>query len=151
MNTKNPIRDAHGRSLFAIGGAQAWKTHEAGDYRVSMEWIDGEPGMVIWSAHASRDFAFAICLSSAGKYATPSGSLTEEGADELARALPALGREINRRELVALADVVLRYIPELIAMPPAPLEIRRSDLVRPLLEVEERDRATDKTLSHVSI
>lgn len=38
-----------------------------------------------------------------------------------------------------LVDIVLRYTPELIAMPPAPRAIRLSDAGRPLWEITRED------------
>lgn len=148
MNTKNPIYDASGRPLFACGGNKAWRTHDLGGYQVSMEWVDGEPAMVIWST-LNREFGYAICLSSIGKYATPEGKPNEEGVTELAKALPDFGREISRLELHRLVDIVLRYAPELILMPPAPIDVLKADLRAPIWDVTEK--INHKTVAEVSI
>ena len=37
-----------GRELFAVGGTKSHAQHEYRGYAVSLEWIDGEPAMVIW-------------------------------------------------------------------------------------------------------
>lgn len=148
MNTKFPLYDSSGRLLFAVGGAQAWKTHDCHGYNVSMEWVDGEPAMVIWSRLAP-DFGFAICLSSVGKYATPEGKPNQEGVDALAMALPDFGREICARELHRLVDIVLRYVPELIAMPPTPRDVRKADAGGAIWDVTQK--ANDKTISEASI
>lgn len=149
MNTEKPILDASGRFIYKVGGDQAWRVHDAGDYVVSMEWVDKQPAMVIWSKRRP-DFAFAICLSSIGKYATPEGKPNPEGVEELAMALPDFGRAIERSELHRLVDVVLRYTSELIAMPPAPSEVLKEDLRNPLWEVTEKDVQTGKTISEIA-
>ncbi|HEY9545271.1 MAG TPA: hypothetical protein VIR56_04645, partial [Solimonas sp.] len=97
-----------------------------------------EPAMVIWSKRGP-DFAIAICLSSIGKYATPEGRPNQEGANELAKALPDFGRAISQMELSHLLDIVMRYTPELIGMPPAPLEVFQSSLPDPILELTAKN------------
>src|SRR3546814_16230088 len=89
--------------------------------------VDAEPAMVIWSKRGP-DFAIAICLSSIGKYATPEGRPNQEGANELAKALPDFGRAIWQMELSHLLDIVMRYQPELTGLHTAPLEVFRSSL-----------------------
>jgi len=152
VNTKYPVHDAQGRPLFQIGGGNAYRTHDCGEYQVSMEWDETEPMMVIWSSKINRnDFALGICLSSIGKYATPEGTLNQEGANELALCLPCFGKDLTKENLNKLADVVLRYTPELIAMPPKPRDVALDDLKRPLLEVEEISRDSGKRIREVTL
>lgn len=152
MNTQNPVHDAQGRPLFQIGGDTSYNTHDCGEYQVSMEWDETEPMMVIWSATRGRsDFALAICLSSVGKYATPEGNLNVEGATELAKCLPLFGRDIDQSNLHRLADVVLRYVPELILMPPRPRSAALEDQRGPLLEVTEVNRDSGKVIRETSL
>ncbi len=151
MNTQNPLLDAQGRQIFHVGGEKAWRIHDAGDYFVSMEWVDGAPAMIIVSKRRP-DFAFAICLSSIGKYATPEGRPNPEGVGELALALPDFGRALERTELHHLVDIVMRYTSELILMPPVPIEVLRADRpAQKLWEVTEKDAHTGQTISEATI
>lgn len=138
-----------GRPMFGVGGANAARTHEFKGYTVSMEWdeTDGEPVMLIWSQFTGRECGvFGICLSSAGKYADPSGGPTRECFLECWRSLPTLGRNQIDMECHTLVDVVLRFIPDLILMPPAPRALRKAARGGNLMDVELKDHR-DKTLS----
>jgi hypothetical protein len=116
-----------GRPMFGLGGESAFRTHEYKGYTVSLEWdeTDGEPIMLIWSSFTGRELgAFGICLSSAGKYAEPTGKPTRECFLECWKSLPTLGRNQIDMECHTLVDVVIRYIPDLLMMPPAPRALK---------------------------
>src|SRR3546814_20228306 len=49
------------------------------------------------------------------------------------------GRAISQMELSHLLDIVMRYTPELIGMPPAPLEVFQSSLPDPILELTAKN------------
>lgn len=144
MNTQHTILGASGRPMYQVGGEHAIDVHTYKGYHVSLEWLNegrqSEPIMVIWSASGGREAgAFGICLSSAGKYAEPDGRPTDEAFYEAAEALPVLGRALLVIEIKTLVDVIMRFIPDLIMMPPAPLAARRKDAGRPLLEITRAD------------
>lgn len=118
-----------GRPMFGVGGESAMSTHEYKGYTVSLEWdeTDGEPLMLIWSSFTGRELGvFGICLSSAGKYADPSGKPTRECFIECWKSLPTLGRNQIDMECFTLIDVVIRFIPDLVMMPPAPRAMRKA-------------------------
>lgn len=150
MNTNNYILDAQGRQLFSIGGPHAWRIHDAGEYIASMEWVDGEPAMIL-VAKSRMGFAYAICLSSIGMYALPNGKPNPEGVEDLAKSLPDFGKALERAELHRLVDIVLRYTSELIAMPPTPREVQLADASRPLWEVTHVDPQTERAIKEVTI
>lgn len=138
MNPNALILSPTGRPMFKFGD-NAWRTFAAGDYVVSMEWHiearECEPMMAIWSAAGGRNAGvFGICLSSAAKYADPSGKPTRHAFIEAWRALPTLGRMQIDLEVYRLLDVILRHIPDLINMPPVPVAVRRAE-TEPLLEM----------------
>lgn len=142
-----------GRELFAVGGTKSHAQHEYRGYAVSLEWIDGEPAMVIWPTRAGSDTetgAFAICLSSAAVYADPSGKPTDECFMRCAMALPDLGKALLRIELNLLVDVVMRFMPDLLAMPPAPKAVRLADKGEALWEITQRDQ-NNKTISEAQV
>ena len=76
MNTETPLYDTSGRPIFMLG-ATAYRTFRAGAYMVALDWVQDEPAMVIWTQTGKT--AFAICLSSAGKYAEPDGRPNRAG------------------------------------------------------------------------
>lgn len=156
MNTdRQLILSPTGRQLFKMG-EQAWQQFTTGDYCVSIEWHTEarsvEPCMVIWSKYAvhSNSGAFAICLSSASKYADPNGDPTREAFIECWNALPTLGRNQLDTEVYHLLDVILRHIPDLIRCPPMPPAARRAEAGEPLLEVTTKTE-DGRTLSEVVI
>ena len=153
MNLNPNVVDTAGRELYSVGGEQSYATYSEGDYIVSLEWFTGkrtsEPIMVIWNARGGVDAGvFGICLSSIGKYADPSGRPAPTAMAAVAEALPVLGRALLGIEVSRLLDVILKRTPDLIAMPPAPMVLRRADAGTPLLEVERRD-GNDKTIAEV--
>jgi len=142
-----------GRALFGVGGEHAWRTHEYRGYCVSLEWdeADGEPMLLIWSAGLGREVGvFGIGLSSAGKYANPDGGPTEECFAECAMALPTLGRALINMEVRGLVDVVMRFIPDLTQMPPAPRALRKAAKGEALMDITQQDNR-GRTISEVSV
>lgn len=154
MNREQLILSPTGKPLVCVG-ANAREQFVDGDYVVSMEWdIDPqhtEPCMVIWSKYAGRHSgAFAICLSSIGKYADPSGSPTPQAFIECWRALPTLGRAQIDMEVYRLLDVILRHTPDLIRMPPVPVDVVRREAREPLLEITRKNQ-DGKTLDEAVV
>lgn len=154
MNLNQSILvSAAGRPMFGVGGHTAYATHDYKSYVVSLEWddTDGEPILLMWSAACGRESGvFGICLSSASKYADPSGRPTDEGLAECIRALPLLGRAQLPIELNNLMDVVMRFIPDLLRMPPAPKALRKAAKGRAYLDVTQQDQ-NGRVLSEASI
>lgn len=143
MNPSSPLLGATGAPLYCVG-ADAHARHEAGDYTVSLEWLNegrsSEPVMLIWTNGGGLDAGvFGICLSSIGKYADPSGKPTPQAFLECWRALPVLGRAQLDMEVYRLLDVILRHTPDLIRMPPSPREVRLRDAGQPVLEITRHD------------
>lgn len=143
----------NGREMFGLGGTRSYRQRESRGYTVSLEWIQGEPAMVIWPARAGGDVnvgAFAICLSSAAVYADPSGKPTEECFLRCAMALPDLGKAMLHIELNALVDVVMANMPDLLTMPPAPNAVRLADRGEKLWEITQQDE-NGKTISEATV
>jgi hypothetical protein len=61
-----------------------------------------------------------------------------------------LGKEITPLELHALIDVVMRFVPDLLMMPPAPKALRRAARGEALIDITQVDNH-GKTISEVSI
>lgn len=140
MNRNALLLSPTGRPMFKVGDI-AHAQFRTGDYDVSIEWcLDGrecEPIMCIWSPTSQDGGIFAICLSSIGKYADPSGSPTREAFVECWKALPTLGRAQIDMEVFRLLDVILRHTPDLIRCPPMPPAARQAESGEALLEVTQ--------------
>lgn len=138
MNLDALIVSATGKPLHKVGDV-AHAQFRNGDYHVSIEWLtegrECEPVMCIWSPTSADGGVLAICLSSIGKYADPSGGPTKEAFIEAWRALPTLGRAQIDQEVFRLLDVILRHTPDLIRCPPQPPAMRRAEAGEALLEV----------------
>lgn len=153
MNIEAPILGGNGRPIFSVGGEGAARTFTAGDYMVSLEWLNetrsSEPAMVIVPKDSPDAGAFAIALSSIGRYADPSGNCTNDPQAWMAvwRALKVMGRAQLDVEAHRLMDVILRHAPDLIRMPPCPRELRLADQRAPLLEITRYDENTGKRIS----
>jgi hypothetical protein len=147
------VVSAANRPMFSVGGASSYATHVFKGYVVSLEWddTDGEPVMLIWPALSWKDSGvFGICLSSAGKYADPNGQPTKEGLYECGMALSLLGKAALPIELNVLVDVVMRFLPDLILMPPAPRALRRAAKGRAYMDITQQDHR-GRVISEVSI
>lgn len=156
MNINGSILDATGRELFGFGGTTAWRTHSFRGYLVSLEWFVGsrstEPILMIQDEKAGFDAgALGICLSSIGKYVDERGSAAPGVMPHIWRALDTMGKPMLDIEARTLLDVIVRFAPDLIKMPPTPVAVRREEVRRPLLEVELKDENTGKTQQEVSI
>jgi hypothetical protein len=142
-----------GRPLTKVGDI-AHKQFRSGNYNVSIEWLsegrECEPVMAIWSPTSQDGGVFAICLSSIGKYADPSGGPTRQAFMEAWKALPTLGRAQIDLEVFALMDVILRHTPDLINCPPMPPAARLDEAPAPLLEITTKDQ-DGRTLSEVVV
>ena len=152
---QSAIVSATGQAMFGVGGATSYATHEFKGYVVSLEWdlSEGttEPVMLMWSQHAGRHAGvFGICLSSVGKYANPNGTPTDQGIIECAKVLPLLGKDLRPTELNNLMDTVMRFLPDLIRMPPAPKAIRRAAKGEAYMDIEYQNH-DGKTISEVSL
>ena len=152
MNTQHLILSATGRQLFKVGDI-AHAQFDSGDYQVSIEWHNEgrtcEPVMCIWSPRSLDGGVFAICLSSIGKYADPSGGPTPIGMLECWRSLPTLGRAQIDMEAHRLMDVVLRHTPDLIRCPPQPPAMRLAEARAAMLEIEQRTTDGKTLAEHV--
>lgn len=129
MNLNSGILDANGREAYYVGGTNSHAQHTHKGYCVSMEWFVGarsqEPMMVIWPIAAGRNCgAWGICLSSAGKLAQPDGRPTPECFTEAAEVIrDTFDRIPLAIEVNTLVDVVMRFIGDLILMPPTPRDV----------------------------
>lgn len=138
MNLDALIVSATGRPMRKVGDI-VHQQFSSGQYHVSIEWLsegrECEPVMAIWSPTSRDGGVFAICLSSIGKYADPSGNPTKEAFIECWHALPVLGRAQIDVEVFGLLDVILRHTPDLIRCPPMPPALRCAEAGEGLLEV----------------
>ncbi len=153
MYTQHLILSPTGKRLFKVGDvAHAQFTH--GQYHVSIEWLNEgrecEPVMCIWSPTSADGGVFAICLSSIGKYADPSGNPTPKAFAECWCALPVLGRNQIDQEVFGLLNVILRHTPDLIRCPPQPPAMRLAEAGEAMLELTQRDQ-DGRTLSETVI
>lgn len=150
----SPIIGADGRQTFTAGGAHAWRTCTYGEWCVSLEWArrhDGTTGryLVIWPASS---VLMSPSATNIGMWAISStavnGMLHFDLSDKatgrpsahlakcVTETLPMLGRDQNdQRARASLTDVVMRFIPDLIMMPPAPAHVRQA--LRPVVPTWE--------------
>lgn len=158
MDLNPKIVDTAGRERYAFGGEHALDTGIYRGYCWSKEWFIGsrstEPMLAIWPMGMQREAAgvWGICLSSAGKYLTEAGGATPECTAMAKRALremfdrPALGVDVS-----SLVHLVVRHLPDVILMTPAPAAARKASAGAPLIEIELINEFTGKTESEASV
>jgi hypothetical protein len=151
MRLDTPIIDGIGGAHYAVGGPDAYRSFERRGLKCSLEWVDGEPAMLIWKAREGFDAGvFGICLSSAGKYADPSGDPTPACFREAWRALPVLGLPQLEIEASNLVSCIIDWVPHLLTMPPQPPALRQAERGPALWEVTQED-ADGRRLSEVKV
>lgn len=155
MDLNPRIVDVAGREMYTVGGDSSAFTAAYKGYCVSLEWFVGarstEPMLAIWPAVNERESGvWGICLSSAGKFATPEGTPTPGAFVEAAEVLrEVFDRPALKVEVAGLVDVLMRYIPDLILMPPTPRQIVLDSRGKPIWEVTRQENG--KTVQEVSI
>lgn len=156
MDLNPRVIDTAGREMYTVGGENAYRTGTHKGWCYSLEWFVGqrstEPILVIWPLLQWRESVgvWGICLSSAGKFADPSGRPNPEAFTEASTALVhTFERAPLETDVHTLVDVVMHLIPDLIAMPPTPRKVRLDAKVRALWDVALQQNG--KTVREVSI
>jgi len=163
----SPIRSPDGRPMFSAGGAEAWKTFTHRGFVVSLEWVGdyrrSAPCLCIWPAGnvfvagetpgiwviSRRAITEFVGFDRNGKC---TGSASEHCYRECLEALPILGKDRNDKQaFTALVDCVIRFAPDLVHMPPAPLKVKRQLAGEAMFEITATNKGTGKVLSEVAI
>jgi hypothetical protein len=151
MDLTHVIDPLHGRPMWAVGSGPTHLQATHRGYCVSLEWLaegnsrDVERVLCIWPLAQERNSGvWAICGSAAVKYAhfdtngKPTGTPTVYAWKEARTTLTdVFDRVALGIEIAALLDVVMRYLPELVLMPPAPRGYLK-DTRQPLFEVTQK-------------
>jgi hypothetical protein len=98
-----------------IGGAGSWKQRTLGDIVLSLQWVNGEPAMLIWPKvkRLATKGAYAICLSSAYKYTDMKYLIQQAGICAEFIGMDKTGFTVRR-----IADAILDNLQDLCEMPP---------------------------------
>lgn len=113
-----------------VGGDDAWKVHRTGELVVAFHWVgsggnDPEPTMCLYPAHPSRKAGVVmIGLSAAYKYVdSRSGDPTPYLVQQCVPFSEHMGMVITSGTLRKIANTVVDFIPDLLAMPNEPDEL----------------------------
>lgn len=98
-----------------LGGDNAYKVRVIGDIVVSYQYVNEEPAMVIYPKikRTLGNGAYAICLSSAYKYAEVDYLIQQSKV-----AAEQIGMDITGHTVRRIADCIIDGLPDLIEMPP---------------------------------
>lgn len=113
------LLSAAGRELHQFGGDDAWRVYESGDYIVSIEMVEDEPGCAIWPARGDGG-VYAVCLSAFPYFMNADGRPTPQAWEMVYRGLERMGREITRADLVRVMGMVIDAFTWVARMPPRP-------------------------------
>lgn len=107
-----------------LGSDKAWRVRQVRDFVLSYQWLDGEPALFVYPAHRrSGPAAFVLPLRSAYLWAMANGHPDLTHAIPTAhQAVEAMGLYPARQTLHDFVTAVVDGLPDLIAMPPEPLE-----------------------------
>ena len=164
----SPVLSPQGMPVWSAGGKHAWRTHEHRGWIVSLEWVGdhrrARKCMVIWPAtNILRAEAVASGMWVIGERAITqfvgfnandrcTGSASEHCHREAREALPLLGKDRNdRHALNSLIDTVVRFAPELVAMPTAPMRLRKEFRGEAMWEVVATNKSTGKVMAEAEV
>ena len=165
---RSPILSPEGEPVFMAGGDNCWRQHVHRGYVVSLEWIgDGRrhaPCMVIWS-EAPGIHVFGAPQVSDGMWVISRRAITEfvgAGPDgikvtggpsehcwrECREAMPMMGKDPNDKQaLTALVDCIVRFAPDLVRMPVAPVRLQEEFKAPPMWDVTVTNKSTGKVIT----
>lgn len=106
-----------------IGGEKAWSTRRNGEIGVALQWINQEPHMILFPAHAApqRSGAFCIPLDSAWKYVGSDGHPNYEYIAQQAQvACEIMQLPFSKQRVFRIAEAIADNMGDLIRMPPEP-------------------------------
>lgn len=167
-----PILSASGRAVFSVGGKHAWNTHTHAGFNVSLEWVSNvkhrkNPPRVlcIWRAgnvlHPANenDGIWTIGQRSAvffvgfnAQTGACNGSVNQQAMPEVIEGLRVMGFDAtDKARVTALCDVLVRYLPDLMRMPPAPRSVRNELAPMAMFDVEHINKSSGKTISEGSV
>lgn len=119
------------KNAIVIGGAKAWRVRAYKNLGIAFHWWgdEFEPTMFLFPQHShlmlKKVIPFGIPLSSCHEVVL--SDTKGEGVDTRAllskarRAVEVMGMDLNSyNEVRDVADCILRFIPDLLQMPPAP-------------------------------
>lgn len=164
----SPVLSPQGLPVWSAGGKHAWRTFEHRGYVVSLEWVgnhrQARKCMVIWpvtnilTAKGTGDGMWVISERAIMQFVgfnrddKCTGSVSEHCLREAREALPLMGKDRNDKNAHnALVDAVIRYAPDLVAMPPAPVALRKEMRGQAMWDVVATNKSTGKTLSEASV
>lgn len=163
-----PLLSPSGNAVFSVGGKHAWKTDSYRGFNVSLEWVSkvgkrkNPPRVLciwragnvlspsnendgIWTISANGSMFFVGFDEKTGKC---NGSVNQSAMKEVAEGLRVIGYSaMDTYQMHALCDVLVRYLPELAKMPPAPRHVRNSLAGTPFFDVQHIHRDSGRVIS----
>lgn len=163
----SPIVSPSGEPVFVVGNSHSYKQATMRGFNVSLEWIGegrkSQPCMCIWpesNIFINREHTGVWCIGRRAitefvgfnKDGTCTGNPSEHCFREAREALTVMGKDQNDQQaLRALADVVIRFAPDLVHMPVTPIAIRKDLEGSAMWEVTNTDKSTGKVLSEAAV
>lgn len=100
-----------------LGGGNAYRQHVVGDVVVSLQWVEGEPALVLFprQRRTLNPGAYIICLSSAWQYDDVSYLVRQA-----AIAARVMGMDESRQTIHRIGTAIHDHLLDLITMPPEP-------------------------------
>ena len=167
----SPILSPTGEPVFLAGGPTAYKVAEYRGFVASLEWTRRRrkfmPTLVIWPQRQSN--ILTVGAASPGQWAITrdamveflnfdrdnkaTGKPSDFAFEQATEALPILGKDRNDKQaLFALLDVLVRFGPELAAMPVAPRAAKEALMDGGAMwEVTATNKSTGKTISEAAV
>jgi hypothetical protein len=103
-----------------IGGNRAWKVYRYRDIGVSLQWVDGDPAMILFPLSGDKRSAYVLPLQSLHEICIEGDKVDGRAVIEKGMiAADVMGR-LDKATAVTCADAILRFAPDLLRMPPEP-------------------------------
>ena len=135
--------------MIALGGDKAWKVFRKGELVVAFHWVNKEPAMVLFPVRKRLGgSAFVIPLPVAHAYADRSGYPTVEAVARCIKAANVMAMGTDKYTVHNIMTAILDLMPELMAMPPEPVQKEVERAVGELKLIQGSKTVLDAGVNH---
>lgn len=137
MHQQPTLLGPSGAPMIALGGEYAYKQFRKGDVVCSLQWINEEPSICLFSATNSllHKGAYVIGLSALHKYADSDGAPTRYMIARSIAIAKQLGFDAGRDICFRIVEIILDAAEDLVRMPPTPRVVLEANKPDPIGEI----------------
>jgi hypothetical protein len=103
-----------------VGGDKAWKVYRYRDIGVSLQWVNGEPAMILFPLSGDRRSGYVLPLQSLHSICVESDKVDGRAVIEMGMTAAEVIGRLDRATAIMCADAILMFAADLLRMPPEP-------------------------------